>query len=145
VGWLESSLEGALESVGCPFLVGSASYLVGVSPVCELSGDPIMLCTMHLQLLTVYAGTVVKLLEFTMYSYTPPVAPHPVYIATHLSKHCKTRSGSIILDVHIVVYEFSSIFQSQPDDGPPRKGPKHVVVFFNNLKIQLCYDGHLYT
>jgi hypothetical protein len=31
------------------------------------------------------------------------------------------------------------------DDGPPRKGPKHVVVFFNNLKIQLCYDGHLYT
>jgi hypothetical protein len=24
-------------------------------------------------------------------------------------------------------------------------GPKHVVVFFNNLKIQLCYDGHLYT
>jgi hypothetical protein len=30
-------------------------------------------------------------------------------------------------------------------NGPPRKGPKHVVVFFNNLKIQLCYDGRLYT
>jgi hypothetical protein len=25
------------------------------------------------------------------------------------------------------------------------KGPKHVVVFFKNFKIQLCYDGHLYT
>jgi hypothetical protein len=28
--------------------------------------------------------------------------------------------------------------------GPPRKGPKHVVVFFNNLKIQLCYDGQIH-
>jgi hypothetical protein len=34
---------------------------------------------------------------------------------------------------------------THPEDGPPRKGPKHVVVFFNNLKIRLCYDGHLYT
>jgi hypothetical protein len=38
-------------------------------------------------------------------------------------------------DVHIVVCEFSPIFYSQPDDGPPRNGPKHVVDFFNNLKI----------
>jgi hypothetical protein len=40
-----------------------------------------------------------------------------------------------ILDVHIVVYEFSPIFLSQPNDGPPREGPKHVVDLFNNLKI----------
>jgi hypothetical protein len=71
--------------------------------------------------------------------------PHRVCIATHLPKHCKTRSRSLFLDFHIVVYEFSSLFQSQPDDGAPRKGPKHVVDFFKNLKIQLCYDGHLYT
>jgi hypothetical protein len=31
------------------------------------------------------------------------------------------------------------------DDGPPRKVPKHVVHFFNNLKIQLCYGGHIHT
>jgi hypothetical protein len=48
-------------------------------------------------------------------------------------------------DVHTVEYEFSPIFLSQPDDGTPRKGPKHVVDLFNNLKIQLCYDGHLCT
>jgi hypothetical protein len=30
------------------------------------------------------------------------------YIATHLPKHCKTRSRSPILDVHIAVYEFFS-------------------------------------
>jgi hypothetical protein len=27
----------------------------------------------------------------------------------------------------------------------PEKGPKQVLDFFNNFKIQLCYDGHLYT
>jgi hypothetical protein len=66
---------------------------------------------------------------------------------THILQcwHCKTRSRSPIRDIHIVVYEFSPIFWSQPDDGRPRKGPKYVVDFFNNLKIQLCYDGHLYT
>jgi hypothetical protein len=31
-------------------------------------------------------------------------------IAKYLPKHCKTRSCSPILDVHIVVYEFSPIF-----------------------------------
>jgi hypothetical protein len=35
--------------------------------------------------------------------------PH-IYTATHLPKHCKTKSRSPILDVHIVVYEFSLIF-----------------------------------
>jgi hypothetical protein len=33
-----------------------------------------------------------------------------LYIATHLPKHCKTRSRSRILDVHTVIYEFSLIF-----------------------------------
>jgi hypothetical protein len=45
-----------------------------------------------------------------IYSYAPPVAPHPVYIAKHLHRHCKTRSRFPILDVHIVVSEFSQIF-----------------------------------
>jgi hypothetical protein len=45
-------------------------------------------------------------------------------------------------DLHIAVYVFSPIFYFQPDNGPLRKGSKHVVDFFNNLKIQLCYDGH---
>jgi hypothetical protein len=58
---------------------------------------------------------------------------------------CQTRSRSPILDIHIAVYEFSPILQPQPDDDPPIKGPNHVVDFFNNLKIQLCYDGLLYT
>jgi hypothetical protein len=48
--------------------------------------------------------------------------------------------GRGIDHIRIVVYEF------QPDDGPPRKGPKQVADFFNNFKkFQLCYDGHLYT
>jgi hypothetical protein len=36
--------------------------------------------------------------------------PLRAYIATHLSKHCKMRSRSPILDVHIVVHVFSPIF-----------------------------------
>jgi hypothetical protein len=35
-------------------------------------------------------------------------------------------------------------WEKTSDDGPPRKWPKHVVDF-NNLKIQLCYDGHIHT
>jgi hypothetical protein len=34
--------------------------------------------------------------------------------------------------------------QSQPDNGPPRKGPKHVVDFFNNLKHS-CVVTDIYT
>jgi hypothetical protein len=29
-----------------------------------------------------------------IYSYTPPVAPHPVYIVTLLPKHCKVKCHS---------------------------------------------------
>jgi hypothetical protein len=64
---------------------------------------------------------------------------------TSLPKQCNTRSPPPILEAPLAVNEFSPIYESQPDEGPPRKGPKHVVVFFNNLKIQLCYDRHLYT
>jgi hypothetical protein len=48
-----------------------------------------------------------------IYSYTPPVAPHPVYIATHLPKHCKTRSRSPnSWCPHCSVWVFSNILVS---------------------------------
>jgi hypothetical protein len=46
--------------------------------------------------------------RFTMFG--GGAIPHRVYLATQLPKHCKTRSRSPILVVHIVVYEFSPIF-----------------------------------
>jgi hypothetical protein len=35
--------------------------------------------------------------------------------------------------------------ENTPEPDRQQQQPKHVVDFFNNFKIQLCYDGHLYT
>jgi hypothetical protein len=111
--------------------------LVASSPLCDSILIEIKCINVH-HITTIFPNCWRKQLHVSALFW---VGHHQV--ETRISE--KTRSCSPILDVRIVVYEFSLIFWSQPDDGPPRKGLKHVVVFFNNLKIKLCYDRHLCT